>query len=43
MIPDAGPLISLRSAGVPDMLLTLNMPIYLVDELFAEVTSNPLH
>lgn len=39
-IPDAGPLISLHSAGALDLLLAIDMPIVLVDEVYAELASN---
>lgn len=40
-IPDAGPLISLHMAGALDLLLALDMPIVLVDEVYAELVSDP--
>jgi len=41
VIPDSGPLISLYRADSLDLLLTLEMPIILVDEIVAEVASKP--
>lgn len=38
VIPDAGPLISLGRAGRIDILLKLDLPIYLVDQVVFEVT-----
>lgn len=41
VIPDSGPLNSLWTAGRLDLLTALEMPIVLIDEIYAEVTSNP--
>jgi predicted nucleic acid-binding protein len=41
VIPDSGPLISLYRANSLDVLLTLDMPIILVDEVVAEVAAKP--
>ena len=43
VIPDAGPLNSLWTAGRLDLLTTLDMPIIVLDEVYAEVTSDPEH
>jgi hypothetical protein len=43
VIPDAGPINSLWTAGRLDLLLALDMPIVVVDEIYAEVTSDPEH
>jgi hypothetical protein len=41
IIPDAGPINSLWVAKRLDLLLKLDMPIVLVDEVYAETTSDP--
>jgi hypothetical protein len=41
VIPDSGPLNSLWTAGRLDLLTALNMPIVMIDEIYAEVTSDP--
>lgn len=41
VIPDSGPLNSLWTAGRLDLLTALEMPIVLIDEVYAEVTSDP--
>ena len=43
VIPDAGPLNSLWTAGRLDLLMALDMPIVVIDEIYAEVTSDPEH
>lgn len=40
VIPDSGPLISLWTAGRLDLLTALDMPIIMIDEVYAEVTSD---
>jgi hypothetical protein len=40
VIPDSGPLVSLWTAGCLDLLTALNMPIVMIDEVYAEVTSD---
>jgi hypothetical protein len=42
-IPDAGPLISLGKADRLDLLLLLDVPIYLVDQVVFEVTQDAKH
>jgi hypothetical protein len=41
VIPDAGPLISLGRADGLDLLLQLHLPIYLIDQVYFEVTRDP--
>ncbi len=41
VIPDAGPLISLGRAHCLDLLLQLHLPIYLIDQVYFEVTRDP--
>lgn len=41
VIPDAGPLNSLWTAGRLDLLTALDLPIVVIDEVYAEVTSDP--
>jgi len=43
VISDAGPINSLWTAGRLDLLTALQMPIVLIDEVYAEVTSDPEH
>lgn len=40
VIPDSGPLISLWTAGRLDLLTALDMPIVVIDEVYAEVTGD---
>lgn len=40
VIPDSGPLNSLWSADRLDLLTALNMPIIMIDEIYAELTSD---
>lgn len=40
LIPDSGPLNSLWTAGRLELLTTLDMPIVMVDEIYAEVTGD---
>ncbi len=40
VIPDSGPLISLSVANRLDLLLKLDMPIYVVDQVFYECTKD---
>jgi len=41
IIPDAGPLISLGKAKSLDILLKLDLPIYIIDQVYFEVTREP--
>ena len=41
VIPDAGPVNSLWTAGRLDLLLALEMPVVIIDEIYAELTSDP--
>ncbi|RKZ82755.1 MAG: hypothetical protein DRR19_20155 [Candidatus Parabeggiatoa sp. nov. 1] len=41
VIPDAGPLISLGKAQSLEILLKLDLPIYIVDQVYFEVTREP--
>lgn len=41
LIPDAGPINSLWTAGRLDLLPALDMPIVMIDEIVAEVTGDP--
>lgn len=41
VIPDAGPLISLGKAKHLEILLKLELPIYIVDQVYFEVTREP--
>jgi hypothetical protein len=41
VIPDAGPLISLGKAKNLEILLKLELPIYIVDQVYFEVTREP--
>jgi hypothetical protein len=41
IIPDAGPLISLGKAKNLEILLKLDLPIYIIDQVYFEVTREP--
>lgn len=41
IIPDAGPLISLGKINRLDILLKLELPIYIIDQVYFEVTREP--
>lgn len=41
IIPDAGPINSLWVAGEMPLLLKLGMPVVLIDQVYAELTSDP--
>ncbi len=41
VIPDAGQLISLGKAQSLEILLKLDLPIYIVDQVYFEVTREP--
>ena len=43
VIPDSGPLNSLWTAGCLDLLTALEMPIVIIDEVYAEVTGDPAY
>ncbi|MGH6914610.1 MAG: hypothetical protein ACREH3_13000, partial [Geminicoccales bacterium] len=43
VIPDSGPLISLGRAARLDLLLLLDLPIYLVDQVAFEATHSQHH
>jgi hypothetical protein len=43
VIPDAGPINSLWVADALHLLLALKMPIVMIDEVYAELTSDPDH
>jgi hypothetical protein len=43
VLPDAGPLISLGRADRLDLLLRLEVPIFLVDQVLFEATHSPRH
>jgi len=43
IIPDAGPFNSLWVAGRLDLLLTLDMPIVVLDAVYDEMTSDPVN
>lgn len=41
VIPDSGPLISLALAKALDLLLAIDIPVYVVDQVFRECTRDP--
>jgi len=41
IMDDAGPLISLGKAKSLDILLKLDLPIYIIDQVYFEVTREP--
>jgi hypothetical protein len=43
IIPDAGPLISLGKVNRLDILLKLDLPIYIIDQVYFEVTREPAY
>lgn len=43
IIPDAGPINSLWVAGELPLLLKVGMPVIIVDQVYAELTSDPEH
>lgn len=41
VVPDAGPLISFANAARLDLLIALKLPVYVMDQVYWEVTRNP--